>query len=364
VTGLKPDTVYHFATRAQDMAGNVGAVSNDVVERTLDDATPPVTCDTGSDSLSITSGDGLSPNAHTKLASLSFNWTAACDDQSTVVYRYALNDDADYVVLPSDVQTADPTVTFLNLDAGSYVLHVAAFSGGGQSRTSSFPFVVGEAQLDAETIRALNDQVKLRVRHQNGINNVTWTLPADLPGPLESVEVWRRDAGVPKLIATIHGDASVLGNHSFSDITVRTDPVTGEQVYEGTTSSEYRVNMVFATQQRQEDSSLLTDKFQKVQGFEGATPLWVWLVIGIAIALLAAGIIIFVLLGRKRKQVQLGDVAYAWESADPNALPVDPATGLPIHPVKCPTCSTTFQAIGMTPLGITCPNCGTSGTLE
>lgn len=355
ILGLKPDTTYHFAVVAFDMEGNPSPVSNDVVARTLRDLTPPTTCGANpKDTIGpIKNKNGLKDGDRTVQRNLSFNWTKACDADSTVVYRMALNQDTKYVVLQSDTLVLTNGTLAGPLEDGFYSLHVAAFSGGGQTRTASFNFTIGPQVMTPESIRLLNNQIKVTVRFEGGYNNVTWILPDKLPDGLEAVEIWRRDDGVPVKLATITGTSRDLGRGSFLDTTPGSSP-----------DSEYRVNMVFATAQKQDDVTLLSDPFVTASGVSGPVPFWVWIVVGIALALLAAGIIIYVLLARKRVQVETGDVAYAWESADPNALPVDPATGLPVHPVKCPTCSTSFQAIGVTPLGITCPNCGTSGTLN
>lgn len=186
-----------------------------------------------------------------------------------------------------------------------------------------------------------------------GANNVQWTLPDTLPkgANLTAVEVWRSDDGLVSKVGIVQGTYVQLKHGNFTDTNVGL-----------TSASKYRVTMVFAPEQRGADP--VTGYSSLVDNSPSQTPVWVYVLAGVGLALLVAGIVIFVVLRKKQAETSTGGVAYAWESADPSALGVDEATGLPLHEVKCPNCANPFQAVGKLPLAITCPNCGTTGSLD
>jgi hypothetical protein len=346
VIGLKPEQTYHFAVRAVDPAGNRGPVSQDVTATTGRDTTPP----TGT--LTVSSKE-VKPGASNTARTATFTWNVVQDPESTVVYHYAINRNRDYQVLATDKSTTAPTATE-TFEDGEWTFHVAAFSGGGAGPTAHYTFTVGAEALTPDRIQEANDLVKVNAVRVGGLNIINWTLPdlAEMPpGVLEAVEIWRNDDGLPRLVATIPGSYEDLKAYNFTDVT------------EGANKdSRYRVNMVFASDQRQTDP--LTGYQALTLLDPEAMPAWLFALIGIGLALVVAGLVIFFVLRRKQREAATGGLAYSWESANPDALGIDEATGLPLHNVKCPTCTTPFQAVGKVPLGLTCPNCGTTGTLD
>ncbi|MEA3189590.1 MAG: hypothetical protein QOD77_172 [Thermoplasmata archaeon] len=359
LVGLNPTTQYHFAIRAVDEAGNAGGVSNAVTALTSRDATAPV------GTLTVSSTSHKAGETAPKVQGI-FSWNKLEDPESTVVYRYALTGSPAYQVLAADKSVTGTSVTVDIPSEGDWTFHVAAFSGGGSTPTAHFSFGRGSPVLAADAIAAANDRLKDNVEIvrkpveiQDGVevdlNTITWTLPpeSDLPGTLEAIEIWRLDAGIPTLVTTQPGSYSELKSGNFTDVTQGADE-----------NSLYRVNMVFAQDQRQADPSV-SGQFKALQNqTPGEIPAWVYVLAGIALALIIAGIIIYFVLRGRQKAAAAGGVAYSWESADPEALGIDEATGLPVHEVKCPSCNNPFQAVGVLPLPVTCPTCQTTGMLE
>lgn len=359
VVGLDPTTQYHFALRALDESRNAGPVSNAVSALTTRDATPPV------GTLTVESSTHKAGETSAKTQA-TFSWNKLTDPESTVVYRYALTGSPTYQVLAADKAETGTSVTVDVPADGDWTFHVAAFSGGGPTPTAHFSFTRGAAELTPQAVEAANDRLKdateivrKPIEVEDGVevdlNTVSWTLPpeSELPGVLEAIEIWRLDGGIPTLVTTQPGTYAELRTGNFTDITVG-----------ATADSLYRVDMVFAKDQRQADPSAPAQFKALKDESPGEIPAWVYVLAGVALALIIAGIIIFFVLRGRQKAAEAGGVAYSWESADPEALGIDEATGLPVHEVKCPSCNNPFQAVGNLPLPVTCPTCQTTGMLE
>jgi len=367
VTGLQPDTQYSFAVRAVDEAGNPGPPSNVVAAHTTRDHTPPVCLDSSGGAVgcpfAVSSKDCPTgkPVART---SCTFSWPAARDDESprSLVYRYKVSLDPLDHVIATDPFTTGTSVAVNVGGNGTHYFHVAAFSGGGATATAHYSFLLGAASLAEDTMAQANDLVQTQpvrlIRDGLYVNVVSWTLP-DLdslaqtaPGAIVvGVELWRQDgASVFNRVNVTLGTYDQVKSGNWTDLG-------------GTADSKYRVDMVFAGSPTQAQATP-TSGYTALEDQTGpTTPLWVWTLIGIGLALLVAGIVIFFVLRQKQRE-EGSKVAYAWESTNPDAIGIDEATGLPVHEVRCPSCNNPFQAIGNLPLPVTCPNCGTTGTLD
>ncbi|MHB8633716.1 MAG: fibronectin type III domain-containing protein [Thermoplasmatota archaeon] len=359
-------TTYYFAVRAFDHAGNLGPVSNSCSAMTLQDQTPPE----WAASPTVTSADCPSGKAGPG-SSLTFTWSTAQDPESTVLYRYALSENAEYQVLATDTQTTGTQAVYPagSVANGTWTFSVAPYSGGGPGPTLHVTCAVGADAIPPPSIAKADQLLQARtqvVRH-NGLNTVSWTLPdqKSLPGTVQAVEIWRLDAQVPVKVIVVcsgnpaeynqcPGDYLALQHGNFTDGTPS-----------ASADSQYRADMEFAgpTGAPQVQPQTVAGFLALANGGGNGVPLWVWIVLGIALALIVAGtVIFFVLRGRQKKATREGAVAYQWTHTGEVVL--DPITGLPIHDVKCPNCSVDFQAQGELPLQISCPSCGVSGVLN
>lgn len=361
IAGLQSEKTYYVGCFAQDELGNLSPFSNVDSGKTTRDTTPP------SGVLTIKSPSHPGGNGTLHVAAFTWDDLSASEKESTVVYHYALNDQPNYIVLATDGSTQNTQVANLEVDDGVHYFHVAAFSAGGSTLTSHFRFVVGVPPLDVAELAKANDLVVtkpirqvVQLRGEDVIvNNVTWTLPdKDMDPYLEitGIEIWRNDAGVFRQINPVGCD--LTGTYEQLKTGYCHDITPG-----ATADSRYKVTMVFAAApHRQGDPvagyTALVD--------ETPTPVapWIWVLAGIGLALLLSGLVIFFILRSRQKQEAHGGVAYSWESANPEMIGIDEATGLPVHEVRCPSCNNPFQAVGALPLPVTCPTCGTTGQLD
>jgi hypothetical protein len=192
-----------------------------------------------------------------------------------------------------------------------------------------------------------------------GTNTVGWTLPTQAElnvtvGPnavVSGVQIMRLDCDKDNVCTQ-----TVAGSRSGTYQTLRTGSFTDTN---GTADSLYRVDMVFAGNSTQDPNQGL-DRFSKPAAATPPASQVPWVIGTLLLAVvLAAAVSVFILASRTRAaRLQANFV----EEEPPAG--VDSQTGLPAHDVKCPTCSTAFQAVGNMPLQITCPNCGATGTLQ
>lgn len=399
IAGLAPLSTYYFAVRPVDDGHLEGPVSNSCQATTLQDLTAPpydlTPCppaDTNP-ALCVSSPDHAAGSTSGSSAA-TFAWNPVGDPEGgTIIYRYALSENPDYQVLSTDTQTTGlgfspdacpgvvtPTPCAYyppgSIANGTWTFSVAAFSGGGAGKTAHYTFTVGTTPLSDSQLRKANELLQNRtsVVRRSGLNTVTWTLPdaKDLPGTVQFVQVWRKDtasaalnnvpvygivatlcSGVPQEYSDCPGTYASLRNGNWTDPT----PTATDQ-------SEYRVDMVFAGSNGPQTQKQTTTGFKSLQNGGGnPVPSWVWLLLGGALALIVAGIVLaLVLRSRNKKAVRAEAVPYAWTATGDVVL--DPVTGLPIHDVKCPNCGVDFQAQGELPLQITCPSCGIGGVLN
>jgi hypothetical protein len=361
IAGLETETSYHFSCFAQDEVGNASPLGGDVSERTGRDTTAP----TGT----ITIASPTHPAGKAKAdrnAVFTWNDIQATEPESTVVYHFALNTNPNYAVLATDKATQATQTTETAPGDGDWYFHVSGFSGGGLStQTAHYHIVVGLPDLLVADILKANDDLNLNltaIRQEaqlDGqtviVNNITWTLP-DLGTPpgrdITGVEIWRNDNGVFTKVFTIPGTYDELKHRSVQDTTPGSSA-----------SSKYRVDMMFAANPHVQGDPV-TGYTAVDDQTPSEIPAWVYILAGVALALILSGIVIFFILRSRQKLDATGGTAYSWESANPELLGVDDATGLPVHEVRCPSCNNPFQAVGALPLPVTCPTCGTTGQLD
>ncbi|MES2154682.1 MAG: hypothetical protein V4510_06050 [bacterium] len=370
IAGLDSEAKYYIACYAKDDLGNLSPLSEVASGTTTRDVTPP----TGTITIKSPSHPAGVPTAGN---TISFTWNAitkAQEPESTVVYHYALNTNPNYVVLATDGATQDTKVTQLAPGDGTYYFHVAAMSGGGSTLTAHYQVVVGLPPLTVASIESANDLVKTEPFRQeqelNGqtvvLNNVTWTLPPDTTPPgldISGVEIWREDHGIFTKLNLADTDPKICSHPLSGSYDDLKSGHCWDTSLGATADSKYKVTMVFATPPHTQG--------EPVKGYAGlvdqtpgVVPPWIWILAGIALALILSGLVIFVILKRRSKLEATGGTAYSWESANPELLGIDEATGLPVHEVRCPSCNNPFQAVGALPLPVTCPTCGTTGELE
>ncbi len=350
VLQLEQKTTYYFAVKALDEANNLGGISNVVSVTTANDQTRP------EGSLVITSPTHpqnqpkANPNPR-------FLWSALVDPESDVLYRYARNSQPGYEAKGTDNFTRSTQVDLQSVPPGTWYFHVAAESAGGPTPTAHYKFIVSYPEIPEDDFLIANTGVETSVFREGGDNIVSWVLPAEagLPGTLEGLKIWRLENGEWTEIEALDGTYDELAAGNYTD-----DNGDGKD-------SRYLVTMVF--RDGQEAGALSTDDYPGTRTESNEIlPTWVWILLGVTGALIVAGLVVFFILRRRAKKEALAKETaaggYAWEEEGGKPSGTDPKTGLPIHEVKCPTCSTQFQATGNMPLDITCPSCGVKGTLS
>lgn len=376
VRGLQPNTTYYFMVQAEDLAGNGGPLSNMVTTHTTRDVTPPLCLEKGSTSkvvpcpLQVESADCPRGDNPIQARGCTFKWSGAKDDESprALVYRWKVSDQELDRVLTTDSATKGTSVTFAfdEIPAitrnGTYYFHLSAFSGGGYTTPAHYKFTIGAGGIPLADLAAVNDCIQDRVTpvrlvsNDTVLNDVRWdfeALDCDLPGSVVGLDIWRKDGNTFQFLKRIDGDLAELARIGhWVDNTQGAGP-----------NSQYRVNLVFDGNPAQTQPDPQTGYKALEDRTPEDVPVWAWLLIGIGLALIVAGIVIYFVL-RGKKAEKAGAVPYAWESANPDQIGIDEATGLPVHEVRCPSCNNPFQAIGNLPLPVTCPNCGTTGTLD
>ncbi len=371
IIGLDPEKSYFVACEALDDLGNAGPLSQSEKATTTRDVTPP----TGTITISSdTHPEGVATDETTA----AFKWTAITKEQepeSTIRYHYALNQNPNYVVLATDGATTDRKATQLVPADGEWYFHVAGVSGGGSTLTAHYHLIVGVTPLsDADVIQA-NDLVKTTPYRQEDVrdgetvilNNVTWELPPlETPPGLDitGIEIWRNDQGIFRMI---NGDLPRPGQPNGCMLTGDYDSLKVGYCHDTSpgadADSKYKVTMVFAKSPFTQPAPT-TGYSELVDTTPAVVPPWVWILAGIALALILSGLVIFFILRSRARVDATGGTAYSWESANPELLGIDEATGLPVHEVRCPSCNNPFQAVGALPLPVTCPTCGTTGELD
>ncbi|MFO1533740.1 MAG: zinc ribbon domain-containing protein, partial [Thermoplasmatota archaeon] len=290
-----------------------------------------------------------------------FHWYNATDAESTVKYRFVVNDKPDYTVKSTDQDTLNTVYRPATaLAKGTWTMHVAAFSAGGSTATAHYTVIVGAAHIEPLRIQNANEGVITQPYRLGDEYRVNWTLPsmAEIQqyvpgGEIEAVQVVRMTCDTTRtppcereVAATIPGNYTTLRTGEWID---------NRSVDSFASEPFYRVEMVFAGAQTQDQSSVRG--FSAPQDRTPQSPALPWLIGSILVAAALAAFVIWYAMRSKARaaQVQMKEEAPAG---------VDPETGLPTHDVKCPSCGTPFQAVGTLPLQITCPNCGVSGMLQ
>lgn len=382
VTGLDPKTTYYFGVQACDERlgtvpavvppgegclghRNVGpAVGGSQSDTTRQDFTPP----TGDLTVSSITHRKNTP---TPASLATFNWTAMSDPESTVVYYTALTKDPNYEPsLVKDAQNATtsrsasyPSGAGKRLPDGTYTFSVRAKSACDTtcwSKTARYTIIVGYPTIRSADIEEASKAIGVVAVRQQGINTVNWTLPAkaDLPpqAVLEGLEIYRLDDGKVTRVKQFSGNYEQLQNGQWQDTSAG-----------ASASSAYRVDMVFAHGQTQTNPTASLEGFQATRVLDrSGLPTLALVGIGILIALAVAGIVVAIVMARRKAKgvpAAAGGAGFAYQDLAPPSA-VDPTTGLPIHDVRCPSCSTEFQAQGQMPLQIACPNCGVAGVLQ
>lgn len=373
VVGLAPRSSYFIQVTAVDDAGNVGPPGHGPLGvTTLDDITPPVPMSgfTGLVVTSETHKQGV-PTLNRRAA---FKWDGMEDPESTVVYRYALNEDPDYQVVRGDTSVQAKETSVSAPGDGNWYFHVRAFSAGGPApSTAHYHLRIGAVQLSEADLVACDQEANenLEVIRKGGKNRLEWELPdcaanlASSERNLVAIWIWRLDPGFDhyQAVKVQPGDYTALKEFSFID--PDGNPALRDSKYALQLEFASGTDTEAAGQRSQDPTPQDVPGVTPVSQDPGQIPEWIWIVLGVALALVIAGLVIFfVLRGRDRQDAASTAAGYQWEEIGGGPSGVDKASGLPIHDIQCPSCATQFQALGHTPLEVTCPNCRISGTLD
>ena len=296
-----------------------------------------------------------------------FSWTNATDNESHVSYHFALNTDPQYQVLVTDLLYTGaaglPSVSVPIPSTGTWYFHVAAFSGGGNTATAHYTIIVGQSTILATEIEKANSYVVADALRSGDHVTVTWQLPVEAllpPGSIfQGIQVWRIEGCGGATGCTLVRAYQTNGTYDALHAGTWVDNSTG-----ASSASGYRVDMVFLQDQTETAAgqSHTINGFSAVATTPGPDNSALWWLLAAGALLLVAALVVFLVIRNNRAKAS----AAAFEEIPQETLAagIDPATGLPAHDVRCPSCQTAFQALGKLPLQITCPNCGVSGLLQ
>jgi preprotein translocase subunit SecG len=212
--------------------------------------------------------------------------------------------------------------------------------------------------------------VVVTVKHVGDDNVITWTVPGNLPGVPAGVQIWRSLS--PFVLAkTLTATDTAFLTHSYTDVG---QPETAKYLV----TYFYSVNAAggFSTGDPSEipgfaalgsGTSAVSPAATSDNGL--STTAWILIVLGILVVL-ALIVVVILLVNRKKKgdqeEATAANEGWATEEpaaeAAPEAAPVD--VGPEVHTLRCPACSTEFQATGAKPITTSCPSCGRRGVLR
>ncbi len=198
VTGLTPGTLYYFAVKAVDEAGNWSSLSNIASRSTLNESTPPSTIAT-----LIVNGTGEN--------SITLNWTAPGDDG-------AVGTASQY-----DVRYATSPITDLNWNSATQ----ASGEPSPQVAGSSESFTV--TGLNSSTTYYFAVKTADEVPNWSGLSNVvsgTTSAESNAPSAIANVSVSAADATSVTITWTATGDDGTVGTASQYDVRYATVPIT------------------------------------------------------------------------------------------------------------------------------------------
>ncbi len=388
VSGLLPAKEYTFGVRAKDAAGLTGTPGTVTATTAAPDTTPPV------GELLVTSPTHAAGVGSTS-RSPTFSWSGLTDGESTITYYYALNQISTYEVDGTEVQgtrsgsVVAETVSFTDVDAGTWYFHVRGESQGGfHGTTAHYPILITDPDVvlpDSEDIKDGNEalQKTVSVTRSGSDNILRWTLPTtDLD--IAGLQIWRSTSPYTLLV-------DLPATH--------VDFISGEFVDKGAPeTAKYLVTLYFLT----DAAGGQVDDVDNAPGYEGKTsdeldalavkptgsvgnppataggdgmPWWVWLLVAIGVIGIVAVVVIPVALSRRGKQEAGWDESAQWDDSawgtDPwvAGADVDTDSGADTahaeeHYIECPKCDHGFEAHGAKPLQTTCPNCGVKGILR
>ncbi|MGB0653498.1 MAG: hypothetical protein ACPGQL_09890 [Thermoplasmatota archaeon] len=400
-----------FGLRALDEVGNAGPIAFLTVDLEGDD-TPP----TGAvviSSLTHPEGEATQSSAAT------LRWTGGVDPESTVVYRFVLNQQRTTTVTIDDTLATGTSQTFAALAPGEHCLHVRAFSAGGAGEQDTYCFTVDE--LTGAEIEAANKAATFGASRDGDTNVVTFSPPSDPPAPIMGAQVHVMNSPYT-LVATLEaGDQAFIDGrfvHSGSDARETSRYLV--TFYYGETAEEG-----FFTPTDSADDTVYPGTAVVVPGGggsdSGSSDTLGWFLVALAVIVVLALIIAAIVLAQRRRSgdqhyeavedeafdqvaddgawdddswddgdwATADDQPQAWEApepvaptpaaaADPHEAPTYTAEvegGAPLqqvqeeatdgrHDLTCPQCATDFAVEGQRPLLTTCPGCGVRGVLD
>jgi hypothetical protein len=294
-------------------------------------------------------------------------------------------------------------------DPETWYFTLSACSGGGCTRLGNYTIKV-DAPINRTEVLDMNRRVETKVTRDEatGTTTVSWTLPTSgVPckdQKIGAVQVWRRadDKSPYEALGTFRTGDNTFAQKSFEDTlpgaTKKTRYLVTAACEDQVLTFYNPVTKAFESKKEVGAGLFPVDRTPNTNDLGGATsevkekpfstPLWVWIILAIlALALIAGIVMFFVMRGRQAEIWQEDPLDTAIESDDEGELPEgaepaapvrelggayrppnasdDAATGSgPTHDIKCPSCKQQFQAQGNFPLKVTCPHCGTSGTLR
>jgi len=236
-------------------------------------------------------------------------------------------------------------------------------SGGSGSSGNS---TGGAPSITDAQILAANKKVVVTVKHSDGQNQVTWTLPASgLPGTVAGVQLWRSNSPYT-LVKTFPSTDSGFRSGSYTDVGADAKATT-----------KYLVTMYYGASQAlgffTNSTAPTTTAYPGIAAQSagsttstGSHALPTWAIVLIAVGVLFLIVLVAVLIARGRnREGQAAAQGYAWqETTEQKAAEGEWQPPAEVHQARCPSCGTSFTATGTKPIVTVCPGCGKKGILR
>lgn len=234
IRGLEPSTTYFIAVQARDGGGNRGGFDVVRVTTVATDTTAPIGV------LSVVSSHDEGEEATEN--DISFSWSEATDDESSVVYRWELNARAAFTVTGNTGTPEQTTNTvYNNQPAGTYYFHIAACSETKCGATATYGPVIVAGTTDPpnvtrdQVIEALG-RIQVAVARDGDDNVVTWELPSSPRA--HGVLIWANNGDGWTRVADIPADDAAFSEGRFVHEDAPRDTRYIVTSYYGTTADE------------------------------------------------------------------------------------------------------------------------------
>lgn len=347
-------------TATLNVTDNIGTQANKTLTIIVTNGTPPVPT--------------LTTPTQTGVAPLQVNFTLAATDDGTIAsWTFDANGDGTNEFTGTDNLKAASLIRSHNYTvAGTFVAKLTVTDNQANSVNTTVTITVTStttpAAVTAASIQAANQGIVVTVTRDGDDNIVSWTLPTNLPATPKGVQIWRALSPFTLLKTLLATDADYQ-DRSFRDVDA---PAT----------AKYIVTVFYGFTPAEGFFAGPGDPEGQIPGFAAlgsgssvsqaeppsddgglSTLAWVLIILGIVVVL-ALIVLLVIMLTRKKDEEVVEEGQAGWSEPVVETAPVAAVVAGDVHTLRCPACSTEFQATGPKPLTTNCPNCGRRGILR